>query len=144
MSYHLLLLRDTFTENNCTGKLFLNGDFFCHTLEDVSRGEGIKLPARTCIPEGTYLVDVTVSHRFAREMPLIYNQANGYELANKGISFKGIRMHGGNNHTHTEGCILCSKNRLNDELIQGTMEKELTAELIRLGKKGYITVCNTI
>lgn len=144
MSYHLLIIRDTFTETNCTGRLFLNGDFFCHTLEDVDRGDGIKLYGKTAIPEGTYLVDVTMSSRFKREMPMIYNQSNGYELINKGKSFKGIRLHGGNDHLDTEGCPLIAKNRLNDNLIQGTMEKPLTAELIKLGRKGYITVVNGI
>ena len=77
-------------------------------------------------------------------MPIIYNQQNGYELIKKGKSFKGIRLHGGNDHTHTEGCPLIAKNRLNDELIQGSMEKELTEELKKLGSKGYITVINSI
>ncbi len=144
MSYHLLIIRDTFTDNNCTGKLFLNGEFFAHTLEDPDRGDGIKINARTAIPEGTYLVNITMSSRFKREMPMVYNQSNGYQLINKGKSFKGIRLHGGNNHTHTEGCPLIAKNRLNDELIQGSMEKELTKELIKFGKKGYITVVNNI
>lgn len=144
MSYHLLIIRDTFTETNCTGKLFLNGNYFCHTLEDVSRGEGIKIDKKTCIPTGTYLVDVTFSQRFQRDMPMIYNQDNGYELINKGISFKGIRLHGGNTHENTKGCPLIAKNRLNDNLIQGTMEKPLTGELKRLGNKGYITIVNEI
>lgn len=144
MSFHLLLLRDTFTLKSSTGKIFLNGEFFAHSLEDVSRGEHVKIQSKTCIPEGTYLVNVTESHRFQREMPMIYNHQNGYQLDARGISFKGIRIHGGNKEEHSEGCVLIAKNRLNDDLIQGSMEKELTQELIRLGRKGYITVCNSI
>jgi hypothetical protein len=144
MSYHLFLLRDTFTEKSTTGKLFLNGEFFGHTLEDTSRGRSIKLNAKTSIPEGTYLVNITLSNRFQRYMPMIYNHENGYQLDNLGISFKGIRIHGGNKAEHTEGCILIAKNRLNDDLIQGSLEKELTEKLKELGGAGYITVSNKI
>lgn len=144
MSYHLLILRDTFTENTSVGKIFLNGNFFAHTLEDACRGDHIKIPAKTCIPEGTYLVDITISHKFGREMPIIYNQENGYELINRGISFKGIRLHGGNDHTDSAGCPLVARKRVHEGLIYGSMEKELTAALIKLGRKGYITVVNKI
>jgi hypothetical protein len=144
MSFHLLLLRDSYTELSTVGKLFLNGDYFSETLEDVSRGDSIKINAKTCIPEGTYQVEVSLSNRFQRDMAMIYNQPNGYELVNKGISFKGIRIHGGNKHENTEGCILTAKNRINPDLIQGSMEVELTKKLIELGLKGFITVCNRI
>lgn len=60
---------------------------------------------------------------------MIYNQENGYELKNKGVSFKGVRLHGGNTHKNTEGCILVAYNRLSDDLIQGTAEKDLTEKL---------------
>lgn len=142
MSYQLILRRKYYTLKSTTGELFLNGEFFCYTLEDVVRGENIKIPAQTAIPDGIYNVDLSVSNRFKRLMPMIYSEPNGYELTNKGISFKGIRMHGGNTHEHSEGCILVAKNRLNDDLIQGTMERPLVEELKKLGGKGTITIIN--
>ena len=144
MSYHLLLLRHTFTEKSTGGDLHINGDYFCHTLEDVSRGRGVKLYGRTSIPEGTYFVDVTQSTRFARLMPIIYNQANGYQVIARDIEFKGLRFHGGNTHLNTEGCVLVAFNRLNDDTIQGTAENQLTNQLIKLGKKGFLTIVNKI
>lgn len=124
--------------------MFLNGNYFGYTLEDVSRGRAVKINAKTCIPEGTYLVKISRSHRFQRDMPMIYNNDNGYQLDNEGISFKGIRIHGGNTHIDSEGCVLLCKNRLNDDLIQGSLESNLTEELKRLGGSGYITVTNKI
>lgn len=144
MSYHLLLHRHIFTEKSTGGDLLINGDYFCYTLEDVSRGRGVKLYGRTCIPEGTYFVDVTMSARFGREMPIIYNQPNGYQLIAGDIEFKGLRFHGGNTHLNTEGCILCAFNKINDDLIQGTAEKQLTERLIKLGRKGFLTIVNKI
>jgi hypothetical protein len=144
MSYHLLLLRHTFTEKSSGSDLHINGDYFCHTLEDPSRGRGVKLYGRTCIPEGTYYVDVTMSTRFNREMPIIYNQANGYQLIAGDIEFKGLRFHGGNTHVDTEGCVLVAFNKVNDDTIQGTAESALTERLIKLGRKGFLTIVNKI
>jgi hypothetical protein len=142
MSYHVLIIRDTFTETTTTGKLYINGNYFCETLEDASRGLNVKVDAKTCIPEGTYFMNVTHSPRFEKELPIIFNQPNGFELINGGISFKGIRTHGGNTHANSEGCILVAKQRVNAELIKDSMSDKLTIELISLGKAGYITVIN--
>lgn len=142
MSYHVLLIRDTFTETTTTGKLYINGNYFCETLEDASRGMNVKVDAKTCIPDGTYLMNVTFSPRFQKELPIIYNQANGFELIAGGISFKGIRTHGGNTHVNSEGCVLVAKERVHSELIKGSVSDQLTTELISFGKSGYITVIN--
>jgi len=144
MSFHLLLHRNTFTETTTTGTLRVNGDLFCFTLEDRKQPKGVKVDGETCIPEGTYYVDVTMSSRFKRLMPMIYNQANGYELIKDGISFKGIRLHGGNTHLNSHGCVLVARKRINSNLIQGTMEAELTKKLVELGGKGFITVISNI
>lgn len=125
----LKLIRNTFTHNTTIGKLYIDGEFFCYTLEDTARDEGIKIKGKTSIPRGVYKVKLSKSHRFKRTMPMIYTESNGYELKAKGISFKGIRIHGGNTHKNTEGCILVAKNKLNDDTIQGTMEYELTKKL---------------
>lgn len=140
MSFHLLLIRDNYTLNSTTGKLYLNGRYFGYTLEDVSRGENIKIPGETCIPEGTYKVKSSISRRFKRIMPMIYNQTNGYELVNKGISFKGLRLHGGNRSKDTHGCVLIAQNKLDNDTIQGSLEKDLV-KAIGSGE-GTITIIN--
>ncbi len=142
MSFLLELKRDTYTLSSTVGKLYLDGKFFGHTLEDVSRGENIKIYGETAIPTGIYHVKLSISHRFKRIMPMIYTEANGYELINKGISFKGIRIHGGNRSKDSHGCILLAKNKINDDLIQGSLEDELTTKLQSLGGQGKIIVTN--
>ena len=74
---------------------------------------------------------------------MIYSENNGYELCSKGISFKGVRMHGGNDHQDTEGCPLVAKSKVNNDKIYGSMETELTALLDKLGGEGFITVINS-
>jgi hypothetical protein len=86
--------RLTYSDKSTIGKLFLDGEFFCHTLEDVIRPE--KVYGETAIPEGTYKVKITYSPRFKRDLPLLLNVPK----------FEGIRIHAGNTAKDTEGCIL--------------------------------------
>ena len=84
---NLLVIREEFYRNTTIGtgklkkgtslnKLFINGEFFCHTLEDAIRGEGIKIPAFTGIPAGEYEVKLSNSSRFQRLMPMVYTESN--------------------------------------------------------------------
>jgi len=96
------------------------------TLEDARRFPGVKVNGDTCIPAGRYRVGISRSNRFGRDMTIIYNCSNGYELQAEAISFTGIRMHGGNTSEHTSGCILVAEVRVNDHKIQGSIEKTVT------------------
>ena len=108
------------------GKLYIDGVYFCDTLEDTDRGltsdlteeqiKKIKVYSMTAIPTGTYKIDITFSPRFKKKMPIL--------LDVKG--FTGIRIHSGNNDTHTSGCILCGYNKIKGQL---TDSKIVTAKL---------------
>ena len=128
----LKLIRDKYTERATGGELIEVGKpgRICYTLEDTRRTPGIKVQGSTAIPAGRYKCDVTRSNRFGRDMVILYNCANGCEVRGEGISFTGIRMHGGNKHVDTSGCILTAYNRITDDVIQGTAEHEIT-ELVR-------------
>lgn len=134
------IFRKWFSTRSTIGELYINDKFFCYTLEDTIRAEGIKVHGETGIPEGTYKCELSMSSRFKRVMPMVYTESNKYELINKGISFKGIRLHGGNTISNTEGCILVAYKKLDANTIQGTAEHDLTKLL-----KGYSTITiNTI
>lgn len=142
MGFLLQLKRKSYTLTSTVGDLYLNGERFSYTLEDTVRGRGIKIMAHTAIPEGTYKVKVSMSSRFKRNMPMIYTENNGYELKQNDIEFKGVRIHGGNTHNNTEGCVLVAKHKVNADTIYGTMERELTEKLIELGGEGTLVVTN--
>ena len=83
-------------DRNIIGDLFIDGVFFCYTLEDEKRTDGVKVYGNTCIPDGRYFFEVTLSNRFKRKMILIKDVP----------MFSGIRMHGGNDSGDTLGCPL--------------------------------------
>jgi hypothetical protein len=82
------------TKGYTHGQLFIDGKYFCDTLEDEERD--VKIDGITAIRSGRYSVDVTLSVRFKRRLPLLKNVAN----------FTGVRIHSGNTAKDTEGCIL--------------------------------------
>lgn len=85
------------TIGHTQGRLFINGVYFCDTLEDQEREK--KVYGQTAIPLGKYRVIINRSVRFKRNLPLLVNVPN----------FEGIRIHAGNTAANTEGCILVGK-----------------------------------
>jgi hypothetical protein len=106
----LTLKRIANRKDYCIGKLYINGKYFCDTLEDVDRGlddsmteddiKQLKVKGQTAIPVGIYTVLLTYSPKYKKIMPLI-NNVKGYS---------GIRIHSGNSSKDTEGCLLVGKN----------------------------------
>ncbi len=106
----LILKRIAPRETYTIGKLFLDGEYICDTLEDTVRdsnndgdltdpGEK-KIWGETAIPRGTYKVVPIVSRKFGKT----------FWLQNV-PSFSEILIHCGNNPEHTHGCILLGWNK---------------------------------
>ena len=81
------------------GQLYIDGAYFCDTLEDTVRKE--KIAGKTAIPAGTYKVKKTMSPRFKTVLPEILNVPN----------FTGVRIHSGNTAKDTDGCLLLGLNK---------------------------------
>ena len=106
LTLNRIALRQTYT----IGKLYIDGKYFCDTLEDTVRdtnksgkfdnGEK-KVKGKTAIPYGTYEIKWTYSPRFKKYTPQLMNVP----------SFEGIRIHSGNSSTDTEGCLLLGENK---------------------------------
>ena len=113
----LKIIREKSNKEYTEGKLYINGVFFCDTLEDKDRGLNnnmslaevlnIKVYGRTAIPTGQYKITITYSPKFKTKLPYL----------NDVIGYSGIRMHNGTNHNHTSGCILVGENKVKGQLI---------------------------
>lgn len=99
----LELRRTTRTLQTTIGELYVDGVFECFICEDRYRPvPEPKVPRATCIPLGTYDIEITNSPRFSQlaghpvSLPLVKNVPG----------FEGIRIHPGNTADDTEGCLL--------------------------------------
>ena len=104
------------------GRLFVDGKYFCDTLEDRCRDfdKEEKVMNETAIPEGIYEVIVIVSARFKRKLPLLLDVPH----------FSGIRIHRGNTDKDTSGCILVGENKQPGRVINSTGYELRLTELI--------------
>lgn len=131
-----IALKDTYT----IGKLYIDGEYFCDTLEDKVRDlnkNGVfdngekKIYGETAIPYGTYNVKWTYSNKFKKYMPLIDNVP----------SFAGIRIHSGNTNADTQGCVLVGENKAVGKVLnsKNTVNK-LYPIIQKACKNGSVTI----
>ncbi len=108
------IVRQHFKEAYTIGKLYVDEQYLCDTLEDKVRPDGVKIAGETAIPHGSYLSGLTFSARFQKYLPEIFDVPH----------FVGIRIHAGNTAADTEGCILVGKNSAVGKVLgsQKTME----------------------
>lgn len=117
------------------GRLSINGDYFCDTLEDTDRLLTQSMPeaeiirrkvyGQTAIPTGDYHVDLnTVSEKFkSRTWAQPYGGKVPRLLSVPG--FDGVLIHPGNTDADTYGCILVGENKVKGQVInsQATYHK---------------------
>lgn len=90
----MILIRDVRTDKAILGRLYLGSSFVCYTCENSEKA----------IPTGLYTVQNSVSPKFKRELPLLYNNAVPAK--------RGIRIHRGNDAVKdSAGCVLVGMGR---------------------------------
>lgn len=140
----IIVLRNSSLADATIGKMFIDGVFSCHTLEDEIReipGEPVevwKIPKCTAIPSGTYDVQLRNSPRFGPDTLTIMDVPG----------FQFIRMHAGNDAQDTDGCILLGLRATDRTLVGGTsrpavelVKSQVKAALDR-GEKVTISINN--
>ena len=108
------LIRNQPKGSAITGRLVINGRFFCNTLER----KGYEIPA-LCYP-----VRVTMSPKFRRLLPIVQNVPGR----------SGIRIHRGSKPEHSSGCVLVvgdnnnNSNNINQQLLRSQQHSERSRE----------------
>ena len=125
----LKLIRTPIKDKPTIGELWIDGKFFCFTLEDTDRGltqemklsviQSKKIYGETAIPYGKYKVQLTWSPKFGRPLPIVEN-VKGYE---------GIRFHRGNYKNDTLGCVLVGFEKGIDTISKSTPAEVALVEL---------------
>ena len=112
------------------GKMYVNGEYVCDTLEDKDRGLasnmsiaqicGVKIKGETAIPTGRYLVDMkTVSPRFGGRAQYLFCKGRLPRLCNT-PGYQGVLIHIGNTAKDTDGCILVGENKAVGQVMNST------------------------
>lgn len=112
-----IALKPTYT----IGKLYIDDNYFCDTLEDTVRdlnkdgkfdnGEK-KIKGKTAIPYGTYEITTNVvSQRFKNRVWAKPYCGKIPRLINV-PSFDGVLLHPGSSSADTSGCLLVGKNTI--------------------------------
>lgn len=133
----LILKRIAKKKSYTIGRLYIETEYFCDTLEptwrDYKHGAR-KIMGCSAIPEGRYAVVITWSAKLEAWLPLLLHVPN----------FEGIRIHSGNTAQDTAGCILVGQNREVGKVLNSrTWLKKLKAKIVEAKENGepvHITV----
>ena len=130
------------------GRLYVDGVYFCNTLEDRDRGlkqtdhpdyiKTRKVYGETAIPKGTYAVSMnTTSPKYAA-VSWYYQLCKGKMPRLQSVpGFEGILIHPGNTALDTLGCILVGKNTKVGQLTESkAVFKALYKEMKKASDRG--------
>ena len=131
------------------GRMYLDGVYFCDTLEDTDRGltsgmtateiAAVKIAGATAIPTGEYRVTLSVvSPKFSAYKQ--YEFCGGKLPRLLGVpGFDGVLIHIGNTAEDTSGCILVGWNTVKGKVLSSTAAFTTLYERLSAAK-GKITV----
>lgn len=117
-------------EQYTIGKLYIDGKYFCDTLEDTDRGltqsmslshiKKMKIARNTAIPAGKYKVTINVvSPKFVLK-PYYKKVCNGKVPRILNVpGYDGILFHYGKDQNWTDGCVLIGRNKIKGGLTEG-------------------------
>lgn len=109
------------------GHLYINGAYFCDTIEDKDRGlnqlmpldliKKIKVYKQTAIPTGTYTVAMgTRSPKFSQKPAYNFTEGRLPRLLNV-PGYDGILIHAGVNQNSSAGCLIVGENKIVGQVV---------------------------
>ena len=132
------------------GKMYIDGQYICDTLEDADRGlnqnmslkeiNNKKVYGETAIPTGTYKVDMnTVSPKFKSR---IWAKPYGGKLPRLVLvpGYDGVLIHPGNKAKDTLGCILVGENKAVGQVLNSQVTFKKIMSILTKGTNITITI----
>lgn len=132
------------------GKMYIDGQYICDTLEDADRGlnqnmslkeiNNKKVYGETAIPTGTYKVDMnTVSPKFkSRTWAKPYGGKLPRLVSVPG--YDGVLIHPGNKAEDTLGCILVGENKAIGQVLNSQTTFKRVMSILTEGTNITITI----
>jgi len=109
MKTQIIVPRFAYSLKSTIGQLIVDQYSWGVTLEDRIRPPGIKVPGKTCIPEGLYPLAKRASPHLKRDVIWIQN-VPGFEY---------VYFHSGNKPEDTDACLLVATTRTGNDHIGG-------------------------
>ena len=136
----IIIEREGYTDRSSAGKWYFSVDgkreYICFTLEDTARPVNVKVKSHTCIPPS--VVKVAPYERPNGQKTIIFYTEDDMITLKAGVlSWTYILCHGGNDHTHTDGCVLAAAKRISLDRIQGSMMEYIRTRCDEYWKAGY-------
>lgn len=130
----LTLQRYLFTNDYTMGLLFIDGLYFCDTIEDKFRGNDLKktkVYGETCIPYGVYDVKITYSPKHKMNLPQIMNVPY----------FEGIRFDIANTAKEVLGCVGVGIKSENGKVLQSRKTRNALMSRLQTAKYIKLDIC---
>ena len=116
--------RDTYT----IGKLYIDGKYYCDTIEDKDRGLkqnmsekeilSKKIKHQTAIPTGTYEVTLKIKSAKYSQKKIFVQYCNALMPRLLNVpGYDGVLIHTGNTEQDSSGCILVGYNKVVGKVI---------------------------
>ena len=114
----ITLVRFSSGVESTLGLLFVNGRFFCYTLED--QYNEVKVPGETCIPPGSYEIQLREEGgMYPRYKSRFSPWHRGMLWLQDVPGFEYIYIHVGNKDDDSEGCILVGDGQVSNSILVG-------------------------
>lgn len=151
----LVLKRIAKRDKYTIGKLYINDQYFCDTIEDEDRGlkqtmslddiKKIKVKHQTAIPTGTYEITLKVKSPLYSKKPYFVKLCNAMMPRLLNIpGYDGVLIHTGNTQDDSSGCIIVGQNKVVGKVINSKLTFEKLYPVLKQasdkGEKITITI----
>ena len=151
----LLLDRKYKKETYTIGNLYVDGEWFCNSLEDKDRGLSQTMPLEEIKETKVYGETAIPTGRYEVRMDIVSPKYNGVKWYKDNFGgrmprlesvkgFSGILIHSGNTALDSNGCILVGLNKAKGKVLdsRATFQKlwKVLEQARKAGKTIYLTV----